>query len=150
MAAYKSGEPAQVLAAASAYTAYQRRHIEKLQEENSELNKKNAVLSEDNSILAGNILAWSNRASANKIVRLMAIKLDWKFGICWNKIYDELLYRHNINLKSRHTKGGRKSASLLDYLHDDEWASLYQTIAAMMQARYVNPSEIFEKAKLLA
>lgn len=141
--AYKSGDPIKIITATSAHSAYQQRHI-------TALEKKNEMLIEDNSILAGNILAWSNRASANKVVRLMAQKLSWRFGSCWNEIYNELLYRHNINLKSRHTKGGKKSTPLLEYLHEDEWKDLYQTIAAMLQARYVNPSEIFEKAKLSA
>lgn len=148
MNAFRSGDPAQVLAATSAYTSYQQRHITELENSNNELNKKNEILTEDNNILAGNILKWSNRASANKVVRLMAQMLGWKFGSCWKEVYNELLYRHNINLKSRHTKGGRKSAPLLEYLHDDEWVDLYRTIAAMLQARYINPSEIFEKAKL--
>lgn len=148
MDAFQSGDVAQVLAATAAYNAYQKRNIVTLKKDNAELTQKNEMLAEDNSILAGNILAWSNRASANKVVRLMAQKLGWRFGSCWNEIYNELLYRHNINLKSRHTKGGKKSAPLLEYLHEDEWKDLYQTIAAMLQARYVNPSEIFEKAKL--
>lgn len=139
--AYKSGDPIKILTATSAHSAYQQRHI-------TSLKKQNEMLAEDNSILAGNILEWSNRASANKIVRLMAQTLGWRFGSCWNEIYNELLYRHNINLKSRHTKGGRKYAPLLEYLHEDEWADLYQTIAAMLQARYINPSKIFEKAKI--
>lgn len=139
--AYKSGDPIKIITATSAHSAFQQRHI-------TDLEKKNEMLAEDNSILAGNILAWSNRASANKVVRLMAMKLGWRFSSCWNEIYNELLYRHNINLKSRHTNGGKKSAALLEYLHEDEWKDLYQTIAAMLQARYVNPSEIFEKAKL--
>ena len=32
--------------------------------------------------------------------------------------------------------------------YEDEWEKLYETIAAMLNARYVNPSKIFEKAKL--
>lgn len=139
--AYKSGDPIKILTTTSAHSAYQQRHI-------TSLKKQNEMLAEDNIILAGNILEWSNRASANKIVRLMAQTLGWRFGSCWNEIYNELLYRHNINLKSRHTKGGRKYAPLLEYLHEDEWTDLYQTIAAMLQARYINPSKIFEKAKI--
>lgn len=149
MTAYKSGDPAQVLAATSAYTSYQQRHIAELKKSNDDLNKKNEVLTEDNNILSGNILEWSNRASANKVVRLMAQLLGWNFGHCWNEIYNELLYRHNINLKSRHTKGGKKkSVPLLACLHEDEWADLYRTIAAMLNTRYINPSKIFEQAKL--
>lgn len=134
--------------ATSAYASYLKRHNDQLTKENEELSENNKKLAESNDILAGDILKWSNRASANKVVRLMAQMLGWTFGSCWKEIYNELLYRHNINLKSRHTKGGRKSAPLLEYLHEDEWVDLYRTIAAMLQARYINPSEIFERAKL--
>lgn len=146
--AYASGDPIMLMKATSAHASYLKRHNDQLTKENEELGESNKKLAESNDILAGNILKWSNRASANKVVRLMAQMLGWKFGSCWKEVYNELLYRHNINLKSRHTKGGRKSAPLLEYLHDDEWVDLYRTIAAMLQARYINPSEIFEKAKL--
>ena len=146
--AYASGDPIMLMKATSAHASYLKRHNDQLTKENKELGESNRKLSESNDILAGNILKWSNRASANKVVRLMAQMLGWTFGSCWKEVYNELLYRHNINLKSRHTKGGRKSAPLLEYLHEDEWVDLYRTIAAMLQARYINPSEIFEKAKL--
>lgn len=146
--AYRSGSADRVLAATSAYTGYQNRHIEKLKKSNEELNERNNKLSESNSILAGNILERSNRASANKVVRLMAQKLNWGYGNCWNEVYNELLYRHGINLKTRRTKSGKHSSPLIEYLHDDEWTLLYKTIAAMMQARYVDPSSIFNKAKV--
>lgn len=148
MEAFRSGSVEKVLAATAAYTGYQNRHIEKLKKSNEELLHQNDTLSEDNSILTGNILAWSNRASANKVVRLMAQTLDWSFGVCWNEIYNELLYRHGINLRTRRTKSGKRSSTIIEYLHDDEWTYLYKTIAAMLQARYVNPSEIFNKAKV--
>lgn len=146
--AYASGDPIMLMKATSAHASYLKRHNDQLTKENEELGESNKKFAESNDILAGNILKWSNRASANKVVRLMAQMLGWTFGSCWKEVYNELLYRHNINLKSRHTKGGRKSASLLEYLHEDEWVDLYRTIAAMLQARYINPSEIFEKAKL--
>ena len=141
--AFASGDIMQFAEATMALNAYKDRYIKKVEE-------RNETLSKDNDILAGNILEWSNRASANKIVRLMATKLKWDFATAWSEIYNELLYRHKINLKLRKAKDKRVSLPMLAFLHDDEWELLYETIAAMLQARYVNPSKIFEKAKLEA
>ncbi len=147
--AYTGGDPVKILQATSAHAAYLKRHNEKLKQENTELAEKNDTLAKDNDILSGNILEWSNRASANKIVRLMAMKLKWDFATTWSEIYNELLYKHSINLKARKTRDGRASLPLLAFLHDDEWKVLYQTIAAMLQARYVNPSKLFAEAKMI-
>jgi translation initiation factor 2 alpha subunit (eIF-2alpha) len=105
------------------------------------------LLTEDNNILAGDILAWSNRASANKIVRVMAGELKWYYGATWNKIYDELNYRYGINLKIRQGQD-HSNKPFIEFLRDDEYEKLYKTIAAMLQARYINPSRIFKKAKV--
>ena len=145
--AFASGDMMKFAEATMALNAYKDRHIKAVEEKNAELTEKNETLSKDNDILAGNILEWSNRTSANKIVRLMASELKWDFATTWSEIYNELLYRHSINLKARKAKDGRTSLPMLAFLHDDEWDVLYTTIAAMLQARYVNPSTIFAKAK---
>lgn len=145
---FSSGDMMKFAEATMKLNAYKDRHIKAVEEKNAELTEKNEVLAKDNDILSGNILEWSNRASANKIVRLMAKELKWEFGTAWSEIYNELLYKHNINLKARKTKDGRSSLPMLAFLHDDEWEILYTTIAAMLQARYVNPSKIFSQAKI--
>lgn len=145
---FSSGDMMKFAEATMKLNAYKDRHIKSVEEKNAELTEKNEVLAKDNDILSGNILEWSNRASANKIVRLMAKELKWEFGTAWSEIYNELLYKHNINLKARKTKDGRSSLPMLAFLHDDEWETLYTTIAAMLQARYVNPSKIFSQAKI--
>lgn len=146
--AFASGDMMKFAEATMALNAYKDRHIKAVEEHNKELTEQNETLTKDNDILSGNILEWSNRASANKVVRLMAAELKWEFATAWSEIYNELLYKHNINLKARKTRDGRSSFPMLAFLHDDEWEILYTTIAAMLQARYVNPSKIFEKAKL--
>lgn len=145
---FSSGDMMKFAEATMKLNAYKDRHIKAVEKRNAELTEQNETLVKDNDILSGNILEWSNRASANKIVRLMAKELKWEFGTAWSEIYNELLYRHNINLKARKTKDGRSSLPLLAFLHDDEWETLYTTIAAMLQARYVNPSRIFLQAKI--
>lgn len=146
---FSSGDMMKFAEATMKLNAYKDRHIKAVEEKNAELTEKNETLAKDNDILSGNILKWSNRASANKIVRLMASKLKWDFATTWSEIYNELLYKHSINLKARKTRGGRTSLPMLAFLHDDEWKILYQTIAAMLQARYINPSKLFEEAKTI-
>lgn len=145
---FSSGDMMKFAEATMKLNAYKDRHIKAVEEKNAELTEKNETLAKDNDILSGNILEWSNRASANKVVRLMAAELRWEFATAWSEIYNELLYKHNINLKARKTKDGRSSLPMLAFLHDDEWEILYTTIAAMLQARYVNPSKIFSQAKI--
>lgn len=145
---FSSGDMMKFAEATMKLNAYKDRHIKAVEEKNAELTEENETLSRDNNILSGNILEWSNRASANKVVRLMAAELRWEFATAWSEIYNELLYKHNINLKARKTKDGRSSLPLLAFLHDNEWEILYTTIAAMLQARYVNPSRIFAQAKI--
>jgi len=145
---FSSGDMMKFAEATMKLNAYKDRHIKAVEEKNAELAEKNETLAKDNDILSGNILKWSNRASANKVARLMAAELRWEFATAWSEIYNELLYKHNINLKARKTKDGRSSLPMLAFLHDDEWEILYTTIAAMLQARCVNPSKIFEQAKI--
>ena len=145
---FSSGDMMKFAEATMKLNAYKDRHIKAVEKKNAELTEKNETLAKDNDILSGNILEWSNRASANKVVRLMAAELRWEFATAWSEIYNELLYKHNINLKARKTKDGRSSLPMLAFLHDDEWEILYTTIAAMLQARYVNPSKIFAQAKI--
>lgn len=145
---FSSGDMMKFAEATMKLNAYKDRHIKAVEEKNAELAEQNETLTKDNDILSGNILEWSNRASANKVVRLMAAELKWEFATAWSEIYNELLYKHNINLKARKTRDGRASLPLLAFLHDDEWEILYTTIAAMLQARYVNPSKIFSQAKI--
>ena len=132
--AYTTGDPVEILKATSAHAAY--------------LKRRNKTLEESNSILSGKILEWKNSASANKVVRIMAQMLGWGYGRTWNEIYNELLYKHGICLRTRWTKGKKKSASFLSYLKDDELVCLYKTIAAMLQARYIYPAKVFSKAKI--
>ncbi len=141
--AYRSGSADRVLAATSAYTGYQNRHIEKLKKSNEELNERNNKLSESNSILAGDILEWSNRKSANSVVRLMAKQMHQSYASVWGFIYKELLYKHGINLKQR----GNRKPPYISQLRESEWECFYKSAAAIMQMNNIEPSEIFAKIR---
>lgn len=154
--AFASGDMMKFAEATMNLNSFKDRHIKAVESrnadlsaENSSLKGRNETLIGDNAILSGNILEWSNQASANRVVRLMADALGWSVGKAWYEIYKELEYKHGIYLGIR--RGMSKSKkSLLSYLHYDEYESFYKTIAAMLHSRYVNPSKIFEKAKVLA
>lgn len=80
--AFASGDVMEMLKATTEYNAFKDRHIKAIESENARLVKdneiltdKNDTLSKDNDILSGNILEWSNSASANKVVRCMATRL---------------------------------------------------------------------------
>lgn len=154
--AFATGDMMKFAEATMNLNSYKDRHIKAVESrnadlsaENSNLKDRNETLIGDNAILSGNILEWSNQASANRVVRLMADALGWSVGKAWYEIYKELEYKHGIYLGIR--RGMSKSKkSLLSYLHHDEYESFYKTIAAMLHSRYVNPSKIFEKAKVLA
>ena len=154
--AFASGDMMKFAEATMNLNSFKDRHIKAVESRNADLSAENSSLKDrnetligDNAILSGNILEWSNQASANRVVRLMADALGWSVGKAWYEIYKELEYKHGICLGIR--RGMSKSKkSLLSYLHHDEYESFYKTIAAMLHARYVNPSKIFEKAKVLA
>lgn len=154
--AFASGDMMKFAEATMNLNSFKDRHIKAVESrnadlsaENNNLKDRNETLMGDNAILSGNILEWSNQASANRVVRLMADALGWSVGKAWYEIYKELEYKHGIYLGIR--RGMSKSKkSLLSYLHYDEYESFYKTIAAMLHSRYVNPSKIFEKAKVLA
>lgn len=154
--AFASGDMMKFAEATMNLNSFKDRHIKAVESRNADLSAENNSLKDrnetligDNAILSGNILEWSNQASANRVVRLMADALGWSVGKAWYEIYKELEYKHGICLGIR--RGMSKSKkSLLSYLHYDEYESFYKTIAAMLHSRYVNPSKIFEKAKVLA
>lgn len=154
--AFASGDMMKFAEATMNLNSFKDRHIKAVESrnadlsaENNNLKDRNETLIGDNAILSGNILEWSNQASANRVVRLMADALGWSVGKAWYEIYKELEYKHGIYLGIRRGMSKSKN-SLLSYLRHDEYESFYKTIAAMLHSRYVNPSKIFEKAKVLA
>lgn len=115
--------------------AFKNRHIAKLEEKNDEL-------TESNKALAGEILSWSDRASLNKAVRIIASNRFVPFGVVWNELYNELLYKHNISLKAR------GKAPYINYIREDEWFCVNQSLCAICEDNGFSPSKIMKKAKL--
>lgn len=122
------GDKEAVLAAAKDAFDFKNRHIKRLEE--------------DNKILAGEILAWSDRASMNKAVRSLAWMAGQPFGAIWNELYTELRYKHGIGLSQR---GG---APYIQHVREEEWKSVQQSLAAICEKYDVDIHKVAEIAKL--
>lgn len=160
--AYGSGNPMEVLQACSMLDAYRMRHIATIERHNAELAKKNADLVEknekvvsnnkaltvENDIYAKDVLQWTDRASANRAVRVLATMcFRGSFDYAWNTIYKELAYKYGITVKTRAALDKKKKA-LLSYIKDNEWIYLFREIAALCNQNKGNVEKLFADAKI--
>lgn len=127
--AFADGDIQGFAQAAMKYSAYQNRHI--------------AELENNNKALAKEILEWTTPQSVNKAIRVIAAMTHMQFGVVWSKLYDEMLYRHHISLRSR------GKAPYLRYVKENEWPLVQQSLCAICENSGVSPTRVFEKAKLI-
>lgn len=152
-AAIISGDIEEVTSAFTKYSAFLHRHIAKIEDENKILSEENEKIAAENSslecenkILSADILKWTDRASANRLVRVLAGKCfngDFKFA--FNTIYKELFYRYGISLKSRRCS---ESKPLISYIRNDEWICLFKVAAAICNQNGIKVENLFEDAKI--
>ena len=116
---------------------YHRRHIDALTAENSEIK-------EDNKMLAADILTWSDRKSVNKAVRVLAGMVSKPAAFIWSKLYSELRYKHGIGLSQR------GKSPYIQYVHEDEWPLVQQSLAAICEEYGISPSYVFNRAKIFS
>lgn len=117
------GETQNVLATFTEYIGYKNRYIAEIEKHNAELTKKNEKIASDNKALtaendiyAKDVLKWTDRASANRAVKVMAnMCFKGEYGCLWNTIYKELYYRYGIDIKNR--ASGDKRKKILAFVH---------------------------------
>lgn len=132
--AFATGSMMDMLVGAQKLYQYQHRHILELIEENTQVK-------ESNELLSGEILHWDNRQILNKAVRTIASRAHRTCGSVWGELYDELRYKHGISLSQRGEK------PWVQYIRDDEWMSVQQSLAALCDKFGVSSAEIMEKVK---
>lgn len=145
----------EVMKASAALDGYRKRYITALEKQNADLAKKNEKMSADNKALtaeneiyAKDVLKWTDRASANRAVKVLAsmcFKGEW--NVAWNTVYKELRYKYGIEPKIR-AAGKSRKRSLLSYIRDDEWVYLFRVIAALCNQNNVSVKRLFEDAKI--
>lgn len=126
--AFASGDSMAIITAATKMMDFKNRHIEELKISNK--------------ALAGAILEWEDRSKLNSGVRNLASYINKPFGVVWNELYTELLYKHHISVKKR---GGQP---YLQWIKEDEWNKVVKSFAAMCEKYDVKNVEELLKGKM--
>lgn len=124
--AFATGDVMEFATATQAYTAFQRRHIDRIETSNK--------------LLAGEILHISDRKMFNRVMRKFASTLHISFGVAFSMLYKQLSYRYGIDLKKR----GDRKTPYIQYIKDDEWDKVQKVIVAILEKYNVNVKEFFE------
>ena len=124
--AFATGDIMEFATAAQAYTAFQRRHIDRIETSNK--------------LLAAEVLHISDRKMFNRVMRKFASTLHISFGVAFSMLYKQLSYRYGIDLKKR----GDRKTPYIQYIKDDEWDKVQKVIVAILEKYNVNVKEFFE------
>ena len=126
--AYATGDIMNVLGATMNLDQFRQRHI-------------NAI-TESNKMLTAEILRWDDRDCINKAVRILGSKSGAGIGAMWRELYNELRYKHGIGLSQR------GKAPYIQHVRKDEWPLVQQSLSALCEKYEIEPSYIFERAKI--
>lgn len=100
----------------------------------------------ENLLLAKGIASWHEREAINKLIRKLAnIKYNGSYITAWSKLYDEMLYKHHINVRARleHNKG----KTMFDVLNSEEVIKAFQSAVALCKEADIDTNEILQKVK---
>lgn len=124
--AFATGDIMEFATAAQAYTAFQRRHIDRIETSNK--------------LLTAEVLHISDSKMFNRVMRKFASTLHISFGVAFSMLYKQLSYRYGIDLKKR----GDRKTPYIQYIKDDEWDKVQKVIVAILEKYNVNVKEFFE------
>ena len=124
--AFATGDIMEFATAAQAYTAFQRRHIDRIETSNK--------------LLTAEVLHISDRKMFNRVMRKFASTLHISFGVAFSMLYKQLSYRYGIDLKKR----GDRKTPYIQYIKDDEWDKVQKVIVAILEKYGINVKEFFE------
>lgn len=108
--------------------------VSDLGKQNDVLSAENTSLSVSNKMLAKGISTWSPRKTTNAIIAKIAKSIHGgKYALAWNEFYRNLRYEYGINLLKRKVEGvtGKKNASALSAVREDEWPVVMKALAAL-------------------
>lgn len=153
--AFGTGTGVDILQACMKLDGFRKRYINEmemrnaeLKEQNAQIEDKNKALAAENHILAADVLKWTDRASANRLIRVLSslcFKGDFRYA--FNTIYKEMLYRFGVNVNARCENDNRKHPRIA-YIKDNEWIYLYKTVVAICEKGNVDVQKLFTDAKI--
>lgn len=120
--AIASGDTMAIATATGNYIAFQRRYINKLQN--------------DKKALAGEILEWKDRSKLNAGIRKLAYTVGIVFGEAWSELYKNLKYKYGIALTQRGTK------PYINHIKEDEWTNVLKVFSAMCESYGVSATDM--------
>jgi hypothetical protein len=101
------GDQMQLAIATGKYKEYTDRHRKALEMERD--------------ILVGQVINWNPQAIINNLIRRIGGRIfRGDFNKAWEKLWAELLYKHNIGVRSRITKSKKEKARTFDVLYPAE------------------------------
>jgi hypothetical protein len=101
------GDQMQLAIATGKYKEYTDRHRKALEMERD--------------ILVGQVINWNPQAIINNLIRRIGGRVfRGDFNKAWEKLWAELLYKHNIGVRSRITKSKKEKARTFDVLYPAE------------------------------
>lgn len=106
-------------------------------------------LVKENNLLARGISSWPTRQAINKLVRKLAYsRYEGNFKAAWERLYDELLYKHNVNVRARINRKGGQTTTLFDVLSDDEVVKAFQSALVLCKEAEIDVSEVLAKVEI--
>ncbi len=149
------GDMSTTVTSLSEYIGYKNRYITEIEKHNAELAKKNEEMTSENKeltlenhALAGDILKWTDRASANRLVKALAgMCFQGNFKYAFNTIYKELMYKYGISVSSRQKRDNNKKPKIA-YIKDNEWKFLFKSAAAICNQNHISVKKLFDDAKI--
>ena len=153
--AFGKGTNIDILQACMQLDQYRKRYIAEIETQktelankNEEIDKQNKALSAENKILAAEILNWTDRASANRITRVLAaLCFKGDFKLAYNIIYKQMLYKYGISVNKRCMEDGKKHPRI-SYIKDNEWIYFYKTVFALCEEKKIDSKKLFDDAMI--
>lgn len=129
--AFSSGDTFKVLNAALKLDTYRIAKIAELSKENEQLKSE-----------VSNRIAWTERASASRVVKVLTEILECKQNDLWNSIYYKLTVSYHLPLEER------RKLPLIDAVENSEWHYVYRAIVDICREKYLDIYRIFNKAEV--
>jgi hypothetical protein len=99
-------------------------------------------------MLVTGILTWDTREAVNRMARKIAVRVfNSYYGKAWDKIYAEMLYKHNIGIVQRKNFSKLKRSTIFDVLNEEETKLLVKTCLSLCELYKIDISDLMMENK---
>lgn len=133
--AIMSGDVEALAIATTKMMDFKNRHIKKLEESKTELEKTNKAL-------ANGILEWKDRDRINQGVTKLAYTTHMHVGKMWNELYKQLKHKYHMDLRNR----GKQP--WIQHVNEDEWQCVIKAFSALCEYYEKDVNKMFNDLKI--